>query len=277
MTHPKSRLPDFVVIGAAKAATTWAANQLRARPDVFIPGPEPHYFSSEFHRGEDWYRSWFNDAAPTQRVAEKSADYLAHPDAPKRMAALLPDARLVVQLRNPIERAYSDYCMYFRRGTVDGDARKYLSAPHAEFPRFLVDGLYHEHIQRFLDHYPRSAIEIIFYDDIKARPQEVIGTINAFLGLPELAEPLAMVERANVKDAPMLPLALRKTLAPAKELVAPLRSKSWFRKLHATLAREVVYPPLTPDLRQSLADYYASDVEELGAMLGRNLTPWLRS
>ena len=98
-------LPEFIIIGAAKAATTWVGNQLRARPDVFLPMQEPHYFSREYDRGEDWYRTWFKEAAEGPRLGEKSANYLADPHAAERIARLLPRAKLVVQLRNPIERA----------------------------------------------------------------------------------------------------------------------------------------------------------------------------
>ena len=122
----RTPLPEFVIIGAAKSATTWLAQNLQAHPQVFIPGPEPHYFSTEFHRGQAWYESWFEQAPPDRRVGEKSADYLAHPEAPRRIAKALPHARLIVQLRNPIERAYSDYCMFFRRGHVTPDPECYL-------------------------------------------------------------------------------------------------------------------------------------------------------
>ncbi len=275
MTVVTQGLPEFVVVGAAKAATTWIANQLRSRDDVFIPGPEPHYFSSEFDRGEEWYRSWFVDARPDQTISEKSADYLAHEQAPERMARLLPDARIVIQLRNPVDRAYSDYCMYFRRGTVDGDIARFLGSPDHAFPRFLVDGLYHRHIQRFLDWFPEDRIKIIFYDDIRSRPLEVVREVTQFLNLPDQGDRLALAERANVKDAPMLPLPVRKAFAPVKALVKPLRSKPWFTALHRRLAREVEYPELGGDLRASMRDFYAADVENLGALLDRDLTHWL--
>src|SRR5687768_3651516 len=121
MAIPDRRLPSFIVIGAAKAATTWIAHQLGERDDVFLPGPEPHYFSREYARGDDWYAAWFKDAADSQLVGEKSADYLSDWNVPARMAALLPGVKLIAQLRNPVDRAYSDYCMLFRRGQVNGD------------------------------------------------------------------------------------------------------------------------------------------------------------
>ena len=95
--------PQFLIIGAVKAATTWVADQLRARDDVFLPGPEPHYFSRAYNRGENWYESLFGEARAGQLIGEKSADYLADSQAPARAAALLPNATLIAQLRNPVD------------------------------------------------------------------------------------------------------------------------------------------------------------------------------
>ncbi|HYZ48537.1 MAG TPA: sulfotransferase, partial [Sphingomonas sp.] len=148
------RLPEFIVVGAAKAATTWIAHHLRERPDVFLPGPEPHFYSRFYDKGFDWYAKCFRGAQPEQKVGEKSADYLAHPDVPARLAATIPGVRLVVQLRNPIDRAYSDYCMFYRRGTVGSDVERHLRAGSAKYPRFLEDGLYYRHLSRFLEHFP---------------------------------------------------------------------------------------------------------------------------
>src|SRR5688500_16568506 len=100
----EGRLPNFVIIGAAKAATTWLSYNLGAHPEVFLPTQELHYFSRFHHKGEDWYRAPFRDAEDTQLIGEKSASYLADAATPLRLQGLLPRARLIAQLRNPIER-----------------------------------------------------------------------------------------------------------------------------------------------------------------------------
>lgn len=274
MNEASWRLPSFVVIGAAKAATTWIVHQLQQHPGVFVPGPEPHYFSSEYHRGDDWYRAWFADATPRQLVGEKSADYLAHSEAAGRMAKLLPDAQIVVQLRNPVERAYSDYCMLFRRGTVGPNPAEYLR-PGAERPRFVEDGLYHRHLQRYLDLFPREQFEILLHEDIRRTPEAVIEQVCRHIGVAPAIAPAEVAARVNDGEAPMLPLPMRRVLAPAKGLVAPLRQASWFKRLHASMARVPPYPPLNDGLRERLRDFYVRDVEQLGSLLGRDLSHWL--
>src|SRR3546814_14583551 len=132
-------LPRFIIFGAVKAATTWLTYQLQQNPAVYLPDPEPHYFSSEFHRGLSWYGEFFRGAAPGQLPGEKSADYLAHPDAARRIAALPPDPPWFVQHRIPLDRAYSDYRLLYRHGTVRGRPEDYPVRSTTPMPRFLDD------------------------------------------------------------------------------------------------------------------------------------------
>lgn len=271
----RSGLPSFIVIGAVKAATTWIAHQLRQHPQLYMPGPEPHYFSTAFDQGLEWYRGCFAAAAPGEIIGEKSADYLAYLAAPKRIAQLLPDIPLIVQLRNPIERAYSDYCMLYRRGTVTKDPGHYLDRSNSEQPRFLEDGLYGRHLARYLDHFDRSQIRIIFHDDIRTNPEVVIADVCRHIGVAVHVAPDEVRARKNASEAALLPLPLRRLLRPMKRAVQPLRDQPWFHRVHAGLAQPVRYPPLSEDLVRRLQHYYEEDIERLGAIAGRDLTSWL--
>lgn len=274
MIDAERRLPSFVIIGAAKAATTWIANQLRHRDDVFMPGPEPHYFSREYARGVEHYAALFSPARPDQRVGEKSADYLADPLVPQRMAALIPAARLVAQLRNPVERAYSDYCMLFRRGRIDGDVDRHLDWNRTGAPRFLADGLYSEHLARFLDHYPAEQLKLVLHDDVRSAPTTVIADVCTYLGLePRVAAPPQ--QRINDSRAALVPSFLRRLPTPIKNAVAPLRGVAAFEHIRALIARPVAYPPFASDTRKRLADFYHDDINRLGRMIGRDLGDWL--
>lgn len=269
-------LPGFIIIGAAKAATTWIAYQLQQYPCIYLPGPEPHYFSTEFHRGLNWYEQFFADAVDGQIVGEKSADYLAHSEAPRRIAQRLPQVQIIAQLRNPIDRAYSDYCMFYRRGSVGVDPDHYLSRSKTEIPRFLEDGLYCRHLARFMDFFPREQLKIILYEDIRNQPEVVIRDVFRYIGINSPVVPVTMGKRVNDKATPLLPLALRRLLRPVKPLVEPWRQRPWFRAVRNALAKPLEYPPLSMEMRLRLRDYYAEDVERLGKLVGRDLSSWLK-
>ena len=274
MTSAKWR-PSFLVIGAVKAATTWIQMRLQDNPAVFLPDPEPHYFSTGYEQGEESYHSFFKDRPPAARViGEKSADYLAHPEAARRIAAMLPDARLIVQLRNPVERAYSDYKMFYRRGTLTGPPEEYLSDLNNPFPRFLRDGLYAQHLKRWLDVFPREQILVCLYENVKCNPRQVVEAVSSHIGVAPVFQPELARKRENNSQEAILSLPLRKALAPFKGVVRPLRGTAMFEGARSLLAREIVYPSLSPTLRAELADFYAPDCELLERLCGLDLRQW---
>jgi hypothetical protein len=266
-----------VIIGAVKAATTWIHNQLQANPSIFLPGPEPHFFSQDHHRGIDHYRRLFHAARPEQILGEKSADYFAHPAAPARLARIMPGARLVLQLRNPVDRAYSDYKMLYRRGTVTGPPEAYLHSGATRHHRFLRDGLYAEHLARWLEHFDREQIRVLLFEDVKSQPTQVVATVCEHIGAPYHFSNEVGTAPRNDSSAQFLPLPVRTALAPLKEAARPLRGKPVFEGVRRLFAREIQYPPLVDTTRRQMADYYAEDIARLEAMIGRDLSHWRTS
>lgn len=267
-------LPQFIVIGAVKAATTWIQTQLQANPQVFLPDPEPHFFSRDFDLGLDHYRGFFADAPPGALVGEKSADYLAHPQVPARIAGLLPDVRLVAQLRDPVARAYSDYKMLYRRGQAKGSPDDYLASPDNAHPRFLQDGLYGQHLRRWFDWFPPEAILIFLFEDVAIQGRQVVEQVSHHIGVQPYFEPELAARKANNSKERLLPLPLRNALAPLKDAARPLRGNRAFEFIRGKLAREVEYPPLDRDLECRMRDFYRRDIEDLETLLGLDLGRW---
>lgn len=267
-------LPRFVIIGAVKGATTWIHNQLQQHPAIYLPGPEPHYFSQDYERGVEHYRSLFAAAEPGQLLGEKSADYFAHPDAARRLAAVMPDARLVLQLRNPVDRAYSDYKMLFRRGTITGPPEAYLTGQACDQPRFLRDGLYAEHLGRWLELFDPAQIHVLLFEDVKATPTDAVAAVCRHIGAPDHFSTEVGTRPRNDSSARFLPLPVRTALAPLKQAARPLRGMPAFENIRRMFAREISYPPLTDALRTTMIDYYARDVAALETLIGCDLSHW---
>ena len=266
---------DFLIIGAAKSATTWLQKSLQADPAVCMPGPEIHYFSREYHRGDAWYLAQFPPLERCRLVGEKSNSYLDCPDAAARIHAALPHVKLVAQLRNPVERAYSDYCMLYRRGEVSRDVERHLDPRKAASDRFLKNGMYYGQLRAYLEKYPADRLLILLYEDMKSAPAEHLARVRDFLGLPEATSPLPLQDRVKDRTTAVIPPALKRCLGPFKPLVAPLRQTGIFRALRGVVARELKYPPLGEDLRARLVDFYAAETELLGKLMGRDLSAWL--
>jgi len=275
MRMTQARLPSFLVIGAAKAATTWIAQQFRSRTDIFIPGPEPHFFSREYSRGLGWYADWFAEARADQLVGEKSADYLADANAPARIHTHLPAARLIVQLRNPVERAYSDFCMLYRRGQVDHEVSRHLDWNRTKMRRFLADGLYAQHLRRYLDYFPAEQLTILLHDEVAHTPERALARVSSALGIAPWPAQTLVAKRVNDGQAALVPLFLRRLPSPIKRVAAPLRGWGPFERCRGLIARKVDYPPLPAETRRRMEDFYRHDVEELGRLLRRDLSSWL--
>lgn len=265
---------DFVIIGAAKSATTWLQAQLQSDPAVYMPDPELHYFSREYGRGDEWYLSQFRDEAIGRTVGEKSNSYLYDPDAAARLYHHLPHAKLIVQLRNPVERAYSNYCMLFRRGEVGSDIRNYIDPSVGENMRFLRAGNFASHLQAYIDLYGRDALLILFFEGVKDDPQTQMARARAHLGLPPRALSTGGQEKVKDKSVAVVPPGLRKHLGWLKPVVRPLRGAHTFEAVRGLVARKTQYPQLTDDLRKRLNDYYAPSIEVLERMSGQSLNRW---
>jgi Sulfotransferase domain len=209
-------LPDFVIIGAAKAGTTSLYGWLSEHPHVAPASQkEVHYFDYNFYRGEDWYRAhfpleleraWF--AAEHGRpflTGEASPPYIAHDWAPERLARTLPNAKLLVTLRNPVDRAYSQFQMSRREGeepfasfgeAVDAEAerlgpelartridRRYSSWPIGCWS-YLLRSRYAEQLERWFGLFPREQFHILTLEDLSCDPQPTLDRVHEFLELP---------------------------------------------------------------------------------------------
>ena len=208
-------LPDTLIVGAMRAGTTSLFRWLSAHPlvDASVP-KEVEFFSRHYARGEAWYRGHFPLARwasnlPSRRV-EATPDYLLDPRAPERAARMLPEARILILLRDPVERAWSHWWTMRRLGleplgfeaALEAEAERLAPAwaelaadPEAALPaairRYAYAGRsrYAEQVQRWLDRYPRERVMALKSEDVYARPAEELKAVQAFLGLPAWQPP----------------------------------------------------------------------------------------
>jgi hypothetical protein len=205
-------LPDFLVIGVGKGGTTFLYHLLTQHPLVErASSKEVHFFDNRFELGVEWYRHCF--PTPRQKngrmtITGEASPYIAYPPAPERAAEVVPEARLIALLRNPVDRAYSRYQQMVRRGRVtrsfeeivEKEKTLLLGAPESgeERERYfdkaresseswnqaLYKGIYVEHLARWSEHFDREQMLILKSEDFFARPREVLQQVFGFLGLP---------------------------------------------------------------------------------------------
>lgn len=275
--------PDFMIIGAAKSGTRWLADGLSRNPACFLADTEVHYFSTYFGRETpEWYAAHFAAARPGQLRGERSNSYMSNPLAAARIHDAAPDARLVAILRNPIERAYSGYCMRLDRAKVTRDIAAHLDPANPLSREILENGLYHRQLSRFLALYPREQLHVALYDDIKARPADLLGEISAFLGAPHVFDATTLVERANARKASGIPHIYKRLFKPLvrtervrRAISGAVGATAAGRAALRLISGQLSYPPLGEAQRRKLAAYYADDVGRPSGLAGRDLTGWL--
>lgn len=207
-------LPDFVIIGAQRCGTSSLYAYLSQHPQV-LPAikKEVHFFDLGFEKGVRWYRAHFPFllemrcrrllASKSVITGEASPCYLFHPHSPKRLAAVVPKAKLIVLLRNPIDRAYSHYHLNLKKkrealsfeeaifnegARLQGELDKmlanesYNSFNHRHFS-YLQRGIYVDQLQAYAEFFDRDQILVIKSEDFFSRTPEVFQQILEFLGL----------------------------------------------------------------------------------------------
>jgi len=189
--------PDFVVIGAQRGGTTSLYRYLTGHPEVGgALRKEVHFFDQNYEKGVDWYLAHFPLRGEARLVGEASPFYLVHPEVPGRMRATVPGVKLIALLRNPVERAYSQYQLNVRRGLepfsfaeaiaqeearlAGATARRDLAARRSSY---LLRGRYVEHVRRWLDVFPSEQFLIFKSEELFEEPGRILGQALAYLGV----------------------------------------------------------------------------------------------
>ena len=234
MPEAPHRLPEFIIAGAPRSGTTWLCVLAQRHPQIAMAQPmvpEPKFFLIDelWQRGVDYYSTtWFNSLPADRVLGEKSTNYLESPEVAERMCRVLPSVKLIFMLRNPVDRAYSNYLWSRRNGletetferafALEEQRERELAPalryarPHAYFSR----GLYAQHLARFFDRFPRKQILVLRYEDLASRVERVAAAFHRFLGvvdMPATALGLGRINEAAAALSEPLSLALRRRLA----------------------------------------------------------------
>ena len=295
--------PDFLLIGAAKSGTSALFHYLGQHPDVYAsPVREPNFFAlgraPAAFRGpgddafvnrnsiasEDAYRALFAGAGDGQMAGEASALYLYHPEVPARIHEAVPGVRLIAILRDPVERAYSSYLHLVRDGREP--CRRFDEALALEDERVAAGwehlwhytrmGFYAGQLARYLEHFDRSQLHILLYDDLKADPVAAVQSCYAFLGVPPDFTPdvRRRPNRSGVPRFRRLQHAMVATGPLRRALAALLPERVRGAAVTRAQAWNLKRPPLDGGVRRQLAALYRDDILALEKMLGRDLSGW---
>jgi hypothetical protein len=285
--------PTFIVAGVAKAGTTALYHYLGEHPEVYMsPVKEPCYFVPGYGPVETWedYLALFVGAAGAKAVGEATPRYFHDPEAAGRIAEALPGVRIVVLLRQPVERALSHYVMltnndaairpepfaaFFRR--VSADPAGWKTGGLAE--RGLAMGFYADSIERWFDTFGRARVAVHLDDDLRAAPEHTMAAIYAFLGVDPTFRPdvskrynvgQGLPRSGGVQRLVYRPSALKRLAQ--RVLPDPVRDAARRALLRFNQGER---PALTPEERRAFTAFYRDDIRRVETLIGRDLSAWL--
>lgn len=315
-TKERQKLPNFFVVGAAKSGTTSLYEYMKMHPQIYMaPIKETHHFSTDidnskfrpnyarslnkdlskfletdmeegiFHafvKEQDQYDKLFKNVKDEKAIGEITNSYLYSQEAARNIFTRFPDAKVIMMLRNPIDRAFSHYLMDLRIGYETNDFMTALKKDMARDPKgwgisnlYVEIGMYAEQVKRFIEIFPERQRRIYLFDDFKKDAGAVVKDMFTFLGV----DPNVDIDYSQKFNPSFIPknkligkLNTQKKIKDWLKGVLPKSVKSKFKK---TFYTDKDLPKITPAERKFLADIFRNDVMKLGKLLNRDLSKWV--
>jgi Sulfotransferase domain len=298
-------MPNFFIVGAARSGTSSLDHYLRQHPQLYTtPRKETHFFASDSFppyftgpgdermnellvRDKEQYTQLFTSAAGAKAIGEASAFYLCFPEVAERIAQAVHDPKIIMILREPVDRAYSAYMFLLRDhretlGFAEGLDREEERKQKGFEPMWWYKelSLYSSQVKHYLEVFGRQRVKVLLYEEFFANPAVVLREVFTFLGVKEDVVVDTSV-RYNISGTPksqmlysildhfiFYPSPLEKRI---KSLVPLHLRRAWASKAIGMFTRPV---PLDPQIQVQLKEYFAEDVGKLEDLLQRNLHCW---
>jgi len=288
-------LPNFIIVGAPKAGTTSLYHYLSEHPEVFMSEPkEVNYFSKieieqqglyyQDFKAKDLksYEAIFNSVSNEIAIGEGSVSYLFYPETPKKIKATIPDVKIIILLRDPIERAHSHYLMDFRMGLVNLSFEEivYKTSDHKKidlfYQQYIELGLYYKQIKRYIDTFGNAQIKIFLQEDLKNNTEKVIFDLYSFLD----------IDNSIIIDTNQQHNAFS---MPKNKVIHQLYSSYIIRSLIKTIFTEKIKekiknifferkkkPKLNYKTKEYLQKIYFEDIKKLESLINQDLSQWYK-
>jgi hypothetical protein len=273
-------LPNFLGIGAPRSGTNWLDAQLRDHPDIYLPEArnEVHFFDLYYDKGLNWYNKFFpqfDQASKYRAIGEVTPRYIFDPKVPSRIRDHMPDCKLIAILRNPVDRAYSQYGLSVRDRAEQRSFNKFLEQNLSVFEI----GLYSMHLKRYLRYFPKEQILVLIFERVMSNPEHALGKIAEFLSIDaNLFTNRNITEKVNTSYRPRF-AGIR---AAAKRCSVFLRAKDldWIVNLAKSAGIPHMFgnlgplPPIDVNTRAVLRAKYEQDIVSLEELIEEELSFW---
>ena len=286
-------LPNFIMIGVAKAGTTSFFHYLDQHPQIYMcPIKATNFFGYEDARNWKWmeegdppllrnfpvrtveeYEASFAGASTEIAIGEVSPQYFRCPTAAQRIHDSIPNVKLIVSLRNPADRAFSGFLMRTRRG----DAVKGFYEELSPQSSHVKEGFYYRRLKRYLDIFPKDRIKIYLFEEFRKEPARIVANLYEFLGVATNFVPDTST-RHNPAGIPKIRLLnqlfFHPTLINIAKSVIPENIQGMAKRVQQQNLKAA--PKLPAELRAELLNHYREDILKLQELVDHDLSVWLK-
>ena len=285
---------DFFIVGAPKAGTTSLYHYLNEHSEIEMSSQkEPDFFSDQSLQKQKLYYDKnridtlekYNSLFEREDVilrGDSSVSYLFYQDVPHKIIAYNPDAKIIIMLRNPIDRAFSHYLMDYSLGLISESFETIIQkqSKHKNanlfYQQYIQVSEYTKQIKRYLEVFSKDNIHFIDYEDFKNDTSDVVNSVFLFLGVNDDFQPY-LKKKYNTYTAPKNSLIRYVySFVAFRKMVANILSKNLTKTIRNLLFRSDKKPQLPELTRNFLKKHFESDVRELSELLNKDFTKWIR-
>jgi len=279
--------PDFIGIGAQKCATAWLYSMLVDHPRISMAKTtdgekDIQFFNNFYDRGFEWYEKHFIKQG-NEVTGEYSTSYFHSLEAPERIYNYAPKIKLVVSLRHPVDRAFSNHKHEIKLGRISGENLIFENGLKNN-PMYTYQSLYYTHLARWLWYFDKAQVFIVLVDDLRKNPVKTIHNLYNFLGVDANHKPAMLGQRIHETRLPQNTLyeqTIKKTSAFVKKiggarLVDYLKSSGVNRKVYKlnSKAESDAFPPMKEATRSLLLQKFDQENRKLAELINRDLSSW---
>lgn len=271
-----NRLPDFILAGTTKAASTWIYECFEDHPEIATHANDTlQYFDIHKHRGLDWYRSQF-DPSPDQVIGEASPTYMYSVGTVERMAKTVPDVDLLFCLRNPVDRAFSQWWHGYSEGLWSYE----FDAALEDFPPYqmwIEPGFYNRYLDAFEEYFDRNQIHVWLFDDLVDDNGSFIAEVFDTVGVDSSYVPTPVGDTSNKARtaAPdVYQTAVKWIRSNSPDEINHMLRPMWEQFRWLIEDRSPYEEGMDSATRAELEQIYVDDIRALSSRLDRDLDHW---
>jgi len=284
--------PNFFIVGGMRCGSTSLYEYLKKIPGIYMsPEKEPYYFldTNEYdrliptHFNKKQYLEQFHGVRDQKAVGEASPLYLTNPNTPRLIYKTIPNAKIIIILRDPVSRIFSNYQMYYTNKSTFNENRTFHEAIHCKpgqkgydlSEKYFRFSSYYDAVKRYLDIFGNKNVKIILFDDLIQETRKTLSSVLKFLSVDgKLPNTFEIYNPTVIPKGKISKFIIG--IIPFKKKISKIIPNSGMNLSKKILVKKATKQEISPEDKEFLSEYFQEDIKKLSSLIGRKL-PWQNS